>query len=148
MNYKARKKLMLLRLGIQFTIALVLSLAMTVFNYGLQDGFVQNWAKGFVVAFIIIPFALQLIPFVSRGICVLAGKRSPFFIRCTVAVCVATVMESIIALAVTLAQQGFVSTWLATWAMTFVKAYPMGLLIGFSMTLLVQPRMQKLAIAH
>ncbi len=48
-------KLRLLALGIQSSIALLLSLVITLVNFGLAQGFFLDWAKGFVVAFLVIP---------------------------------------------------------------------------------------------
>lgn len=145
MKQKTQTKLLVMKLGIQSTIALLLSLAITALNYGFGAAFIQNWAKGFLVAFIIIPLALRLIPTVASSVRAVAGNRSIFAIRCMVAVCVAALMEGLIAFAVTLAQYGLASGWLMVWAATFVKALPLGLVIGVTMTFFVQPRMQKLA---
>jgi hypothetical protein len=145
---KTRRTLFFLRLGIQFAIALVLSLVITIVNHGVGSGFPVNWAKGFVVAFAIIPPALQIIPPVARGVRAVLGDRSPLVIGCVVSVCVATMMEGLIALAITLAQFGFASGWAALWGMAFLKALPIGLVIGFTMTFLVQPRMQKMALGR
>lgn len=135
----------MLKLSIQFAIALLLSFVMTAINYGLKGAFFQNWAKGFIVAFIIIPLALRLIPIIARGVRVVVGHTTPFVLRSVVAVCVAVMMEGLIALAVTLAQHGFTSGWPVVWVTTFVKALPLGLLVGVTMTFIVQPRMQRLA---
>lgn len=131
----------MLRLSIQFVIALVISLVMTAINYGLKGAFFQNWAKGFIVAFIIIPLALRLIPIIARGVRVVIGNRTPFVLRCVVSI----MMEGLIALVVTFAQHGLTSGWPLVWATTVVKALPLGLLVGVTMTFIVQPRMQKLA---
>lgn len=147
MNKKAMRKLLMLKLSIQFAIALLLSFAMTAINYGIKGEFFQNWAKGFIVAFIIIPLALRLIPIVARGVRAVIGNRTPFVLRSAVAVCVAVMMESLIALAVTFAQHGLASGWPMVWATTFVKALPLGLLIGVTMTFIVQPHMQRLAVS-
>lgn len=135
----------MLKLSIQFAIALLLSFVMTAINYGLKGAFFQNWAKGFVVAFVIIPLALRLIPIIARGVRAVLGNRTPFVLRSAVAVCVAVMMEGLIALAVTLAQHGLTSGWPMVWATTLVKALPLGLLVGVTMTFIVQPRMQRLA---
>ncbi|MDA5544368.1 MULTISPECIES: DUF2798 domain-containing protein [Yersinia] len=145
MEKKVRRKLLMLRLSIQFVIALVISLVMTAINYGLKGAFFQNWAKGFIVAFIIIPLALRLIPIIARGVRVVIGNRTPFVLRCVIAVCVSIMMEGLIALVVTFAQHGLTSGWPLVWATTVVKALPLGLLVGVTMTFIVQPRMQKLA---
>ena len=94
MEKTTRQRLFLLKLGIQFSIALLLSLAMTAINYGFAGEFVQNWAKAFVVAFIIIPPALRLIPVVARGVRAVIGNASPLIVRSAVAVCVAVIAYS------------------------------------------------------
>ena len=146
METAARRKLKMMHLGIQFIIALLLSLVMTAINYGFTGAFVYNWAKGFVVAFIIIPLALRLIPLVAQGVRALIGNCSLIVLRSLVSVSVAVMMEGIVSFAVTLAQHGFESGWLLSWANTFVKALPVGLAIGFTMTFIVHPRMHRFAV--
>lgn len=145
MENRTRQKLLLLRLGIQCGIALLLSLAITIINHGFAGAFATSWIRGFLVAFLIIPLALRLIPLVAAGARAVLGQRSPFTVRCVVAFCVAVMMEGLIALVVTLVQLGLIPGWPAIWGTTFVKALPVGLFIGFTMTFLVQPRMQRLA---
>ncbi|AIN18410.1 hypothetical protein CH54_370 [Yersinia rochesterensis] len=76
---------------------------------------------------------------------VLLASRTPFVLRCVIAVCVSIMMEGLIALVVTFAQHGLTSGWSLVWATTVVKALPLGLLVGVTMTFIVQPRMQRLA---
>jgi hypothetical protein len=57
-------------------------------------------------------------------------------------------MEGIVSLAVTFTQYGFEFGRHMVWANTFVKALPAGLLIGFTMTLIVHPRMYKMTIQN
>ncbi|VCU71604.1 hypothetical protein PIGHUM_03690 [Pigmentiphaga humi] len=146
MEKAAQRQLLMAKLSIQFTIALLLSLVMTAINYGFKESFAHNWLKGFIVAFIIIPLALRLIPFIAKCVRAAIGDCSPLLLRSVVAVCVAAMMEGVIAFAVTLAQHGVESGWTVLWATTFVKALPLGLLIGITMTFFVQPRMQRLAM--
>ncbi len=145
MANKIQWRILRLKFYIQFTIALLLSLVMTVINYGFSGPFSQNWAKAFIVAFLIIPLALRLIPPIAAHTRAVLGNRSPFIVRSVVAICVAAMMEGLIALAVTLAQRGLAPGWPVMWGSTFLKALPIGLMIGFTMTFIVQPRMQKLA---
>lgn len=147
MQTKTQRTLLLLRLSIQSAIALLLSLVITIINYGFAGDFIGNWVKGFLVAFAIIPLAMRLIPPVARGARAMLGNRSDFVIGCAVAICVAAMMEGLISLVITLAQSGFSANMLTVWGATFVKALPVGLLIGFTMTFFVQPRMQRLAAA-
>lgn len=148
MQYHNRRTLLLLRLGIQAGIALLLSGVITLINHGVTASFATNWARGFVVAFLIIPLAIRLIPVVAAAARRILGNRSLFVIRCAVAIGVAVMMEALIALAVILAQQGLAAGWLALWGTAFVKALPVGLAIGFTMTFLVQPWLLRLAMAE
>lgn len=147
MDKKSRWLLKLISAAIQVSIAVLLSLAITIVNAGFGSGFLIQWAKGFVVALVIIPPALRLIPPVTRGIRAILGNRPLFVIRCAVSICFATLMEGMISFAITLAQYGVAPGWLAAWGVAFVKALPVGLFIGFTMTFLVQPRLAKLAMA-
>lgn len=145
MEKQTRRKLLMAKLRIQLSIALILSLVMTAINYGFKGAFVQHWAKAFVVAFVIILLALRFIPLVAKGVRGVVGDCPAVVQRSAVAVCVAVMMEALIAFAVTMAQYGLASGWPLMWANTFVKALPFGLVIGFTMTFIVQPRMQRLA---
>lgn len=60
--------------------------------------------------------------------------------------CVATLIECVIAFAVTMVQHGPAPGWVAWWAALFIKALPLGMLIGFTMTFIVHPRLQRLAM--
>ncbi len=146
MTQTAQIKLKLMHLGIQFSIALLLSLIMTYINYDLDKAFFYNWAKSFLVAFIIIPLAIRLIPLVAMAVKKVVGDCPLFLLRCLVAICVATMMEAIVASAVIFAQYGLDPQWLQLWSNTFIKALPVGLIIGFTMTFIVHPRLQKLAL--
>lgn len=137
--------LLLLKLGIPVVIALLLSVVITIVNYGFSGPFFYNWSKGLVVALIVIPLGLRMIPYVAGGVRVVLGDRPAIVLRCVVAVCVAMMMESIVSLAVTLAQRGLVLGWPALWGLAFLKALPVGLLIGFAMTFIVHPWMQRIA---
>ncbi len=139
------RKVFMLKLGIQLTIALLLSFVMTLINFGFSGNFIHNWIKGFVVAFFIIPLALSLIPIVANAIRLMARNCPTLALRSLTAVCVAALMEGMIALAVTVVQLGASPGWMNVWFTTFVKALPLGLIIGVTMTFIVQPRMQKLA---
>lgn len=49
-------------LSVQFTCALLLSGAITLINRGYSDLFWSQWAQGFLVVFILLPFVVKLIP--------------------------------------------------------------------------------------
>ncbi|MFA7668844.1 MAG: DUF2798 domain-containing protein [Burkholderiaceae bacterium] len=148
MNDQDKNKLLasvLLKLVIPATIALLLSIVMTVVHYGLGADFLHNWVKSFAVALVVIPLALRAIPSVSAVVIRLAGIKHPVLLRVVVAMCVAILIECVIAFAVTLVQHGPAAGWAAWWAGLFIKALPLGLLIGVTMTFIVHPRLQKLA---
>lgn len=148
MNDQEKKTLfaaVLLKVVIPATIALLLSVLMTAMNYGLGAAFMPNWVKSFVVALVVIPLALRVIPTVSSAVIRIAGIKHPVLLRIVVAMCVACLIECVIALAVTMVQHGPSSGWLAWWVGLFIKALPLGMLIGFTMTFIVHPRLQRLS---
>lgn len=86
------------------------------------------------------------IPSVSAAVIRIAGIKHPVLLRVVVAMCVATLIECVIAFAVTMVQHGPASGWVVWWAALFIKALPLGMLIGFTMTFIVHPRLQRLAM--
>lgn len=127
-------------------VALLLSIVMTMVNFGLGADFLRNWVKSFAVALVVIPLALRAIPSVSAAVTRISGIRHPVLLRLLVAICVAIMLECVIAFAVTMVQHGPASGWVAWWAGLFIKALPLGMLIGFTMTFVVHPRLQRLAV--
>lgn len=144
MNLPSRPLLLALKIGIPLMIAILLSLVITIVNHGFTSAFFVNWMKGLVVALIIVPLGIRLIPYVGAGVRRIVGNRSPVVLRSIVAICVAVMMECLVSLSVTLAQYGVMAGWLTLWGNAFVKALPIGLLIGFTMTFIVHPWMQRL----
>ncbi|MDX3904235.1 MAG: DUF2798 domain-containing protein [Pigmentiphaga sp.] len=131
-------------LGIQTLIALLLSAFITVVNYGLEPGFLLNWLKGFVSAMIVIPIALRAMPLIAGFWRRVLGQRPDWLIRITMAITVACLIEGVVSLAITLVQHGPQAGMLTMWGHSFIKALPIGLLIGFTMAFVVMPRIQRL----
>lgn len=144
METKPWRILLLLKLGIPLAIAILLSLVITIVNHGFTSAFFQNWMKGLVVAIIIVPLGICMIPYIAAGARGLLGNRPAVVLQCVVAVCVAAMMECLVSLSVTLAQQGIMPGWMTMWGNAFVKSLPVGLLIGFTMTFIVHPWMKRL----
>lgn len=98
------------------------------------------------MAFIIIPLALRLIPFAAKLAIHLFHPLSGVKLKCIVAIFVSVMMESIMSFSIVITQYGFEKGWFMMCVFTLIKALPVGLAIGFIMTFIVQPYMQKLTI--
>lgn len=53
-------------LAVQFCTAFLLSGAITFINKGITDRFIADWSKGFLLAFLLVPFVVQLIPHLKQ----------------------------------------------------------------------------------
>lgn len=132
-------------LSVQFTCAFLLSGAITLINRGYNESFYINWAQGFVLSFILIPFVVKLIPIVGAFLGRHLGNRLPRVIfKCLMALCVAVMMETVIAFAITSIQMGWYADFISQWFRAAVMALPVGLMIGLSMVFYIQPKIQLL----
>jgi hypothetical protein len=132
-------------LSIQFTCAFLLSGAITFINKGLGDGFLASWGKGFILSFILIPFVVKLIPILSSFLAKHLLRHMPVVIfKCLTALCVAIMMETVIAFALTSFQHGWHTGFLGQWLYATLLALPVGLCIGLCMVFVIQPKIQAL----
>ena len=139
-------KLVFLRILILLVITILLSVVITVINSGFTEDFLINWSKGLLVALVVVPLGVRLIPYVSMGVQRTLNIRSMFVMRCVVAVCIAFMMELMVSFAVTLVQLGFSANWYVMWGLAFLKSLPLGLVIGFTMTFIIHPWLGRLAL--
>lgn len=132
-------------LSVQFTCAFLLSGAITLINKGYSESFYTNWAQGFLLSFILIPFVVKLIPIVAAFLEKHVGRHLPRVIfKCLMALCVAVMMETVIAFAITSVQMGWHAGFVGQWFRAAVMALPVGLLIGLSMVFYIHPKIQAL----
>lgn len=132
-------------LSVQFTTAFLLSGAITLINKGFNDAFFGNWAKGFLLTFILVPFVVQLIPLLKTRLAKIFNQSQPgFWFKCFTAFCVAICMETVIAFALTSLQFGWQAGFLENWLRAIVMALPVGLMIGLTMVFWLEPKIHAL----
>jgi hypothetical protein len=124
-------------------IALVLSGVITWINLGWVDGFVGRWLKAFATALPVLPLGLITLMALERVL----GPRLQSLPRVVagvvLALCTASVMETLMAGVVTLSNQGVQPDFLAQWAAAFWRSLPVGVLVGLLMTFVIKPRMAR-----
>lgn len=132
-------------MAVQFCTAFLLSGAITLINKGYNDAFLGNWAKGFVLTFVLVPFVVQIIPHLKKALAKVFNQPEPgFLFKCFTALCVAIMMETLIAFALTLLQQGWNSEFFINWLRAAVMALPVGFLIGLTMVFWIEPKIHAL----
>ncbi len=124
-------------------IALVLSGVITWINLGWVDGFTARWLKAFATALPVLPLGLITLMALERVL----GPRLRSLPRVAagvvLALCTASVMETLMAGVVTLSNQGVQHDFLEQWAAAFWRSLPVGVCIGLLMTFVIKPRMAR-----
>lgn len=124
-------------------IALVLSGVITWINLGWVDGFAARWLGAFATALPVLPLGLITLVTLERVL----GPRLQSLPRVAagvvLALCTASVMESLMAGVVTLSNQGLQPDFAAQWATAFWRSLPVGVCIGLLMTFVIKPRMAR-----
>ncbi|MGN0920144.1 MAG: DUF2798 domain-containing protein [Cellvibrio sp.] len=132
-------------LAVQFCTAFLLSGAITFINKGLTDQFIADWSKVFLLAFLLVPFVVQLIPHLKQWLAkVLNANKDHFAFKCFAAFCIAVVMETVIAFALTSLQFGWQSGFFTSWVTAAVMALPVGMVIGLTMVFWLEPKIHAL----
>lgn len=128
-------------LALQFIISVLLSGAITFINKGFNGEFFVNWAKGFVLTFILIPIVVRFIPSVKAFLAKTFRQTNPgFLFKCFAALCVAVMMETLIAFALTSLQNGWDGAFIGQWLYSTVMALPVGMMIGLAMVFWIEPK--------
>lgn len=124
-------------------IALVLSGVITWINLGWVDGFTARWLGAFATALPVLPLGLITLMALERVL----GPRLRTLPRVAagvvLALCTASVMETLMAGVVTLSNQGLRPDFAAQWATAFWRSLPVGVCIGLLMTFVIKPRMAR-----
>jgi hypothetical protein len=132
-------------LALQLIISILLSGAITLINKGFNDAFLVNWAKGFVLTFILISMVVRFIPSVKAFLAKAFGQANPgFWFKCFTALCVAVMMETVIAFALTSLQHGWGGAFIGQWLYSAVMALPVGMVIGLTMVFWIEPKIHAL----
>ena len=128
------------------TVALLLSAVMTWANVGFGELFLARWARGFVTCLLVLPMVLLLLGILEKRVEVLFTTLSKFARTVLVSMLAALMIESILALALTLISGAGSSEFAGLWWMAFSRSLPVGVLIGLFMGFYMKPRLDRLRV--
>jgi hypothetical protein len=126
------------------TVALMLSAVMTWANVGFGDLFFARWVRSFFTSLVILPLILASLGAVDKSI----QSRLPSLHRTArtllVSLLTAFVMESVLAMAITVMNNPWDATLTFAWWTAFSRSIPVGLLIALFMGFYMKPKMDKM----
>ena len=124
-------------------IALILSGVITWINLGWVDGFVARWLLAFLTALPVLPLGLITLMTLERVLRPRLRFLPNVMAGVVLALCTATIMETLMASAVTLSNHGLGPDFAAQWATAFWRSLPVGVVIGLLMTFVIKPRLAR-----
>lgn len=129
------------------TVALLLSAVMTWANVGFGDLFLARWARGFVISLIVLPVVLIFLGILEKRVDILFASLHKFGRTLLVSLLAAVMIESALALAVTLISNAGTPEFARHWWMAFSRSLPVGVMIGLFMGFYMKPRMDRMRAA-
>lgn len=129
------------------TVALLLSAVMTWANVGFGELFLARWARGFVTCLVLLPMVLTLLGILEKRVELLFATLSKFARTLLVSILAALMIESILALGLTLMSGSGSASFAHLWWMAFSRSLPVGVLIGLFMGFYMKPRLDRLRVA-
>ena len=124
-------------------IAFILSGVITWINLGWVDGFVARWLQAFFMALPVLPLGLVTLVTLERVLRPRLRSLPNVVAGVVLALCTATIMETLMACAVTLSNHGPGPDFAAQWVAAFWRSLPVGVVIGLLMTFVVKPRLAR-----
>lgn len=124
----------------------LLSLFMTYINHGYHEDFFQLWGHAWVFSILVIlPIAGILIMNIGRIVEKRYGHWPLLQQKLLQCAGIAITLEAILAAITTLSTMhaSSVAQFLSIWALTLVKALPLGYVIAMTMVFFVKPRIQR-----
>jgi hypothetical protein len=129
------------------SIALVLSAIMTWANVGFGDEFLGRWMRGFITSLVVLPMILACLGVLEKFVDSVMGPAHWVARKLVVALLTACLIESVLAVAVTLINPSAGITFAQSWWLAFSRSLPMGVLIGVFMCFYMKPRMDRMRAA-
>lgn len=121
-------------------VALLLSAFMTWANVGLGDAFPAIWARNFVASLVVLPLILAGIGGLDRVAAALLPRLQPFWRKLLVSLLTACVIESVLALVLSLINSPWDATLPRFWWQAFSRSLPIGVVIGLFMGFYMKPK--------
>ncbi len=126
-------------------IVATLSCFMTYLNHGVTSQFMTHWLQAFLFSLlVIVPIAGLLIMKISRYVETRLPNVRPLHQKLLQCGMIALSLESILAAVSTFGTTAAndVSSFIAIWFATLIRALPLGYLIAMLMVFIVKPRIQ------
>lgn len=128
-------------------VALLLSAVMTWANVGFGDEFLSRWGRSFITSLVVLPLILVSLGALERIVDRMLASMHWVGRKLVSAMLTALVIESLLALVLTLINNPLDSSFGPAWWMAFSRSLPAGLLIGLFMTFYMKPKMDRMAQA-
>jgi hypothetical protein len=126
------------------TVALLLSAFMTWANVGLGAAFPAIWARNFVASIVVLPLILAGIGSLDRVAAALLPRLGLFWRKLLVSLLTACVIESVLALVISLINSPWDASFSRFWWQAFSRSLPVGLVIGLFMGFYMKPKIDQM----
>ncbi len=123
-----------------------ISLFMTYLNHGMNDQFWLNWLTAFAFSLVVIlPIAGLLIMKISVWVTKILPNINPLYQKLIQCVFIALCLESILAVisAYGTPEVTDIKSFAHVWALTLIRALPLGYVIAMTMVFIVKPRISR-----
>lgn len=118
---------------------------MTWANFGITGEFTALWARSFLTCLVILPLVLATLGLIERGVNSVLGTGVHWVARKLVtSVCTAISIETVLAIAVTLANGQADVSFVQEWWAAFSRSLPNGISICLVMCFYLKPHMDRL----
>lgn len=126
------------------SIALLLSAVMTWANIGFGDAFLPRWGRSFITSLVVLPLILVCLGALDRLVDAVFASMHWVGRKLLVSLLTACAIESVLALAVTLINNPWDSTFGPACWIAFSRSMPVGVLIGLFMGFYMKPKMDRM----
>ncbi|MDO8653709.1 MAG: DUF2798 domain-containing protein [Undibacterium sp.] len=130
------------------TVAFMLSAVMTWANVGFGELFLARWGRNFVTSLVILPLVLISLGALDKRIELVFASLHWAGRTLVVSLLTAFVMESVLALVITMVNNPWDMTFVSFWWIAFSRSIPVGLLIGLFMGFYMKPKMDQMRTAR
>lgn len=126
------------------TVALLLSAFMTWANMGLSPAFPAIWARNFVASLVMLPLILMGIGHIDRLAVALLPRLRVFWRKLIVSLLTACVIESVLALVISLINSPWDASFAEFWWRAFSRSLPIGMVVGLFMGFYMKPKIDQM----
>lgn len=126
------------------SVALILSGIMSWANVGFGEQFLHRWAVGFLTSLVVLPMILMCLDTLERLVDRVLGDSHWVARKLVVALLTSCLIESVLALAVTVINAPDDVTFAQSWWVAFSRSMPAGVVISLFMCFYMKPRLDRM----